>query len=76
MATVKTSNITKAAASTTLGILILIVGTLSGSVAAGEFSWKSLFASLAPALILSVTDLLKEVKKQIDAPDEPATPSV
>lgn len=68
---IKLSNVSRAAISSILGLLILILGTVGGSIAEGQFSLKALAASVTPAIILMVTDFLKETKKKLDEQDTP-----
>jgi uncharacterized membrane protein YfcA len=63
----KKSNISKAWKSTLLGICLGILTSASTVLAQGEFNWKSVLAGAIPAIILSVTDFLNEIKKDVES---------
>lgn len=69
MKKVNIKNIKNAVISSILGLFILAFGTIAGSIAEGQFSWKSFLTSLAPSIFLLLTDILKEVKRQVDLPE-------
>lgn len=62
----KLSNIWKAWASTTLGVLVATVATTVVSLNDGSFSWATFSTSAGIALLLGLSDGLKELKKEID----------
>lgn len=68
----KLSNIWKAWASTTLGVLIGTVATTVVSLNEGSFSWTAFGTSAGIAVLLGLSDGLKELKKEIDNGDKSA----
>lgn len=62
----KLSNIWKAWASTSLGVLIGTVATTVVSLNEGSFSWGAFGTSVGIAVLLGLSDGLKELKKEID----------
>jgi hypothetical protein len=66
----KRSHILKAWVSTLIGITAGIITTAATAIAQNSFDWKAVLAGAVPAFLLSVTDLLKEVQKQISNDEE------
>ena len=65
-------NVSKAWVSTLIGVAVGIVSSAATAYADGSFSWKAVAAAVVPAVALAVTDVLKEVQKELSAPDAPA----
>jgi hypothetical protein len=61
----KLSNIWKAWLSSLLGLLIPIITLCVSDLFTGSINWTAVKASLAPALALLVTDILKEIQNEI-----------
>ena len=61
------SNIWKAWISTTIGLFIPVITGIASQIMDGAIDWKSVKLSLIGTAILALTDLLREVKKRMDA---------
>lgn len=61
----KLSNLWKAWVSSLIGALIPILTGLLTSVINGNVDWTSVKISLAPALALVFTDILKELQNEV-----------
>jgi hypothetical protein len=61
-------NVFKAWVSTSIGILVPVVTGLITDIAQGQINWNAVKASLIPAFLLIVTDLLKEIENEIKPP--------
>ncbi len=67
-------NILRAGFSTLLGVIIGLLTTAVGWIANGHFDWKTFTAGMLVAVVMAVTDILKEVKKGLDEDAEKARP--
>ena len=64
----KFSNIWKAWISTVVGLLIPIFSGVATSLIEGSIDWSAVKTSLIATGLLAVTDLLKELSKNINPP--------
>lgn len=64
----KLSNIWKGWLTTLLGVLITVLTALATQLSTGELDWKAISAVALPALVLALTDLLKQTKATIEKP--------
>ena len=62
----KLSNIWKAGISTFTGLATGTVITIATALAEGKFDAKGLYVGLGVAFFMAISDMLKEVKKEID----------
>lgn len=60
------SNIWKAGVSTFSGIITGTVITVATALAEGKFDPKGLYAGLGVAALMAISDMFKEVKKEVD----------
>ena len=65
----KLQNIWKAWVSSLIGALIPIVTGIITQAVTGHIDWVSVKTSLAPALVLIFTDILKEIENEIKPPN-------
>lgn len=60
-------HILKAWISSLLGLLITVIPTVADVIIDGAVHWKKTGLLLSGTVILSLTDLFKEIKREIDA---------
>ena len=64
----KFSNIWKAWASTFIGALIPIVTGIVTDLVSGSIDWTAVKTALLPAIILGLSDALKEIQNEVTPP--------
>lgn len=62
----KFSNIWKAYLSSFIGAVIPIITAIASDAITGTINWTAVKASLAPAVVLFITDLLNEAKNELN----------
>ena len=63
---IKTSNIWKAWATTVIGLFIPVITTIGTKALNGSVNWHDVKLSLIGTSILAITDLLSEVKRNLN----------
>jgi 1,4-dihydroxy-2-naphthoate octaprenyltransferase len=64
----KFSNIWKAMGTTLIGALVPIITGAMTAMINGSIDWTAVKASLIPAILLALTDALKEIQNEIAPP--------